>query len=395
MTTDLRWAALTALVALFGPACVTGYEDGLGYRARQAVLRNDVDAFEALMAEASEEKPRSPLMQPQRTVLTHFLGLAGSPRFFPIIEEWRAKGWVSDNLTCAIHRARYRHTRSSDPGEAERAAQVCLERARAAAYSTDRAWEVEACLDEAPFLTETSTAALMPYLEVVTEVTEPRALRRALLEGMTKVYLQDVYIRSTNDPERPREGHRAQAEAQMNATAARFVGIVEAARAGGDVALLASGTTSGALELERALLTDRRSFLYDYAFAGGDPELRDLAFAWVRAMKARQKEPRLESLGLWDRTREPARDAFWYGCLGDPEVHAVFGSARVAVQPVRAKAPVTPAEVAARCGAGVAVERVMGPFPMQATLRGSVTASVAAHREVERVRLDMKPTLRL
>jgi hypothetical protein len=386
--------ALLAVLASGTPGCVHGYQDALGYRARQAVLRGDVDAFEALMAEASEDKPRSPLLKPQRTVLTHFLDLAGDPRFFGVIEGWRARGWVDEALTCAIHRARYRHTRDTDLDEAERAAEVCLQRARAAAYTPDRSWEVEACLDEAPFLTETSTAALAPYLEVVLEATEPRALKRALLEGMTKVYLQDVHIRATNAPELPRAGHRAEAEAQMEAAARRFIALVEAVRGSTDTALLAAGTAFGALELERAYLTERRSFLFEYALASGDPERRDLAFAWVRAMKAREKDLRLDSLGLWDRNREPAKDAFWYGCVGAPEVSPAFGSARVALRPVRAKALAEPAAVAARCGGGMGPERVMGPSPMQVSLRGSVTASVAEQWGVSRVRLEVGEVLR-
>ena len=51
-------------------------------------------------------------------MLTHFLDLAGDPLFFPYIEDWMAKGWVSDTMTCAIHRARFRSTREKDPEDA-------------------------------------------------------------------------------------------------------------------------------------------------------------------------------------------------------------------------------------------------------------------------------------
>ena len=371
--------------------CVASYQDALGYRARRAAERGDVDAFEGLMQEASVKKPRSPLLKPQRTVLTHFLELAGHARFFETIEAWRKQGWVSDNLTCAIHRARYRHSKAEDPKEADRAAQVCVQRARAAAYSGARSWEIEACLDEAPFLTETSTQALVPYLEVVADAGEPRALRRALLEGMTKLFLQDVHIRTTNAPELPAEGHRAQAEAQYGAAVARFQSLVEAARGGADPVLIAAGSAVGALELERVALTQRRSFLWSYALSAGDPERTDLAFAWVRSMKAKEKLFRHASLGLWNRAAEPAGDAFWYACLSRPEVKPTFASARVQVTPLRASTR-DDAKAQQSCRSLAADRQLMGPFPLKATLRGSVTASVSAAHNVERVRVRMHGT---
>lgn len=386
--TKVLLVGFVALSTLSG--CVASYRDALGYRARRAAERGDIEAFEGLMAEASEERPRSPLLKPQRTVLTHFLELAGDPGFFPVIERWRAQGWVSDNLTCAIHRARYRHLREVDQVEAERAAEVCVARARAAAYAGSRSWELEACLDEAPFLTETSTLTLVPYLAAAADAGEPRALRRAVLEGMTKVFLQDVHIRSTNEPKLPLAGHRAAAEAQREAATARFTDIVETLRGGADPVLIAAGSDIGALELERVALTEHKSFLYQYALSGRDPERVDLAFAWVRSMKARPELLRHTSLGLWNRNIEPAGDAYWYACLAPPQVDATFSRARVDVVPMRAKGPED--ELAARTCRSLSPERsVIGPFPLQATLRGSVTASVAASRTVERVSVKMSP----
>lgn len=383
------WCALVALFATGG--CVASYQDALGYRARRAALRGDVEAFEGLMAEASEEKPRSPLLKPQRTVLTHFLDLAGDPRFFATIERWRAKGWVSDNLTCAIHRARFRHTRASDPDQAQRAAQVCLDRARAAAYSGERSWEIEACLDEAPFLTVTSTVDLQPYLEVVADAAEPRAVRRALLDGMTKLYLQDVNIRATNAPDLPRAGHRARAQAQREAVEARLLALLSPLEGHLDTALLAAGTDFGALELERASLTEGTSFLWRYALATGDPEAVDLVFAWVRSMKRRQKNLRLTSLGLWNRKLEPGRDAYWYACLARPRIEPAFGSARVQVAPLRSIER-KDAAAKATCDKLGPGRSLLGPFPMKATLRGSVTASVTETSSVSRVRLKLEAT---
>lgn len=378
--------------ALLGTSgCVSSYRDALGYRARQAALRGDVEAFDALMLEAAEEKPRSPLLKPRRTVLTHFLDLAGHDRFFAVIDGWRAKGWVSDNLTCAIHRARYRHTLTSDPAEAQRAAGICLERARAAAYAGGRSWELEACLDGAHFLTRTSTHALVPYLRVASDPAEPRALRAALLEGMTKVYLQDVNLRVTNHPELPVAGHQARALAQRRAAEARFVAIVEAVRGAVDEVLLAAGTAYGALELERASLTEPSSFLWRYALSSGAPERVDLAFAWVRVAKSRKEDRRHASLAIWNRKVEPARDAYWYACLEAPRVEPVFSSAQVEVTPLRALARADEAAVAA-CARLGASRRLLGPAPLKATLRGSVTSSVAAAADVERVRLRVQTT---
>src|SRR5687768_3022809 len=103
-----RFVIPLLLFAATQMACVSSYTSALGYRARQAVLRGDVQAFDELMEEAADTLPRHPYDNPKRTVLTHFLDFGGSDLFFPMIEKWRAKDWISDNMTCAIHRARYR-----------------------------------------------------------------------------------------------------------------------------------------------------------------------------------------------------------------------------------------------------------------------------------------------
>lgn len=377
-----------AVILAFLPGCVSSYTEALGYRARQAALQNDVEAFEPLMAEAASAEKVDMMHMPKRTVLTHFLDLAGDDRFFPTIEGWRAKGWVSDNLTCAIHRARYRH--AADPAEARRSADVCVERARSAAYGTGRAWEVEACLESAPFLTQTSTAALTPYLRVAADPAEPRALRWAILDGMSRRYLQETSRRAVNDPDVPRVVHRAAAEAQAEATAARLVALLTALEGAVDPALLASGTAYGALELERAATTRQDSFVWRWALADGAPDRADLAYGWVRTLKSRELDRRLESLGLWNRNVEPERDGFWYACL-QVEVDRAFGAARVRARPLLATSRADPAAVAARCGA----RRPFGPLPLKAMLRGAVTASVAATANVPRVGVVFDPTARL
>src|SRR5690348_4492377 len=110
--------AFLVLLTIVTEACVARYTSKLGYRARQAVLQEDVAAFDGLMAEAAQTPPSSPMDNPTRTVLSHFLDLGAGDRYFAMIESWFAKGWVSDNMTCAIQQGRYRGVRGKDPAEA-------------------------------------------------------------------------------------------------------------------------------------------------------------------------------------------------------------------------------------------------------------------------------------
>ena len=373
--------SMTAVWAWSG--CVAHYTDGLGYRAHQAVLRRDLPEFEHLMEEAAHKVPSFPREKPKRTVLTHFLDLAGDPHFVSIVEHWQAKGWVDETQTCAIHRARYRHTREIRPEEAAQAAEICVDRARAAAYAADRAWEVEACLDEAPFLTETSTQTLIPYLEMVGDAAEPRRFRHALLQGMTTAFLQDRMIRHLNQPEVPEEVLRAQAEAQWASARARFVAIVEAVRSGADGVLVGAGSALGALELERVALTEGTSFMARYALDAAEPERSDLAWAWVKSIKTQPVIRRFEGLGLWDRRLEPEGDAFWYVC-GKTHEDPVFGRADVRMGLVGAQVRLSPREVLAEpdCDTDAWVR---GPFPLAVTARGAVIDGVKTETGMARV----------
>lgn len=360
---------------LVATACVTGYEDGLGYRARQAVLRRDVEAFPALMEEAADALPAFPQDNPERTVLTHFLDLADDPRFLPMIEEWKAKGWVSDFATCAIHRARYRGLAGKNPAEAWAAAELCLERARQAAQDVERSWEVEACLDEAPFLTGSSTVALRPFLERAADPTEPITFRAGLLKGMTTQFLQDDDWRQMSQPNVPAAVNYAQAEVQLVGAAARMAALLGLLRGTTDVTLLAGATALGALELERASVAMDRSFLGAW-LEGADADQEDLVWAWVRALKAKKEVRRLAPLGLWNRKREPGGDAYWYGCT-----RAVPERAHVVVEAALFRTPSRlgdRSQVLAECGKrGAELTRVFGPLPLEASLKATITASVA------------------
>ena len=377
------WLVAGCTGGLLFTGCVAHYTDGLGYRARRAAQRQDVAAFERLMEEAADKVPSFPREKPKRTVLTHFLDLAAHPRFVSVIEHWQSKGWVSNAQTCAIQRARYRHVRSARPTAARQAAQMCIQRARAAAYAPDRAWEIEACLDEAPFLTETSTAALVPYLNLVVDGAEPRRFRRALLQGMTGFFVQDRFVRRLNAPHVPEAAHRALAEAQRHAVAARFTFIVETVRSGADLNLVGAGSAFGALELERAALTDNESFIAEYALESGEPGRLDLAWAWVKSAKAGGVIRRLESLGLWNRRVEPRGDAFWYAC-GRTSTAPIFGRADVEahLRWVEQPRPATAVATDPACPGGAWTR---GPFPLAATARGALARWIVHETGMARV----------
>lgn len=376
---------LVVLPALVASGCVAHYEDALGYRARQAALRGDVPAFRALMAEAAETTPRHAYDNPEKTVLTHFLDLGGDDRFLEVVADWLSRGWISEYMTCAIHRARYRGTRTSAPEEAARAAEVCVDKARAAAFDPERSWELEVCLADAPFLTQTSTAALRPYLRAAADATEPRAFREGLVAGMTGLHVVDVYARRSNDPALDAAGARALTEAQVEATARRLDAILAALRDATDTPLLAAGSAFGAMELERVQTSLSSSYVGRYADSAF-VEDQDLAWAWVRRMKVRKENRRLSRLGLWNRRREPKGDAFWYLCSKqrhDP----IFDVTDVEAIVVRARR--RPTDRAAFAPLCEGYPSLAGPYPLEATARGTLTASVARTSSVARVRLSI------
>lgn len=386
-------------------ACVASYTSALGYRARDAALRGDVDAFDELMEEAAGTTPRHPFDNPKKTVLTHFLDLGGSDRFFAVIEGWRKKGWVSDLMTCAIHRARYRGVVGRDPIEADGAADACIDRARAAAADPDRQWEIEACLDEAPFLTETATVAIGRYVEMAADPLEPYPFRAGLLEGMTKIFFQDPASIRANDPAISREEAFRRSAAALDRMRGRFDAIIRSVDPGRDGPLIASSTAIGALEIERVSSAHGRTFLAEYA-ESKNPALSDLAWAWVRALKHKKRIARLDALGVWERKREPAEDAFWYLCFegapkGDPRASGPsIGLGRtVPALSVLAFAPVQDLErierdVCAGSREGPPLPRIVGPYPLEATAVLAATASVASSLgEGARIALRRRITL--
>jgi hypothetical protein len=375
-------------------ACVSSYTSALGYRARQAVLRGDVQAFDELMEEAADTLPRHPYDNPKRTVLTHFLDFGGSDLFFPMIEKWRAKDWISDNMTCAIHRARYRGVVDKDPDEALRAADVCLDRARIAAGDPDRRWEIDACLEEAPFLTYTSTTAIARYIAMTGDQAEPYLFRAGLLEGMTTMFLQDPGIRRANDPTVAKEKAYADSLEQLNTIEKRFDAILKEARRTSEQTLVAGATAVGALEIERVSIVHGRSY-FGRILASGTPDDGDLVWGWVRAVKSRKRMGRLEPMGLYDRRREPEGDAYWYLCTSAPE-RVSEKTAKLTAVSVMAREEAQDKEAlrASSCdekAAGMPLPNIHGPFPIEVTARAAVTASVAASLgEGATVQLDLK-----
>lgn len=377
--------AALAIAALASSACA-GYTSALGFRARRAVLEQDVERFRELMEEAASTEPRGPNDNPKKTVLTHFLDLAGDERFFPFIEAWRSKGWVAEDMVCSIHRAHHRAMRALDPAGAQRSIDVCVKTAREAARDADRAWQVRDCLDEAAFLTETSTRALVPFLAIAADPTEPPRLRVALLEGMSRIPVSGPERRLDNDASLTREDAVKQAEAQLGAIERRFEWIVEAAKPFTDPTLLASGTAFGAMEIEEASIALGRSYVGRLA-TGEDPVLSDLAWAWVRVMKTKKKVPSLQSLGLWSRDRETKEDTYWFMCTrpatapppGSPAA-AVGVAGGIDAISIRTSTPGVDREAlrTTRCvdkPGAPPYPRILGPFPLESVGRGMAAAS--------------------
>lgn len=367
---------IALLIVTLGSGCA-GYKGALGYRARQAVLRGDVAAFDRLMAEAADASSKGPLDNPTKTVLSHFLDLGGSDRFFPMIEDWTKRGWVSELMTCAVQRARYKGVAARDPAEAERAARVCIDRARTAAGDPDRRWEIEACFDEAPFLVLTSTRAIAPYVALAADPREPYLFREGLLDGLTKVYLQDPGTRRANDPSLSAEAARKASIAQLALVTGRFRSILDGVRAANELELIRGATAFGALELERASLPLRKSFLASFLRSGSQDDA-DLTWGWVRVMKGRERIRRLDALGLWNQKEEPPGDAYWYLCAERPRA----GSRAIAIV---AKASIPDSDLEQvrqeRCGeleAPGAPSKISGPYPLLATARAALTSSIAS-----------------
>lgn len=340
-------------------ACAHG--DDLGRRARDAARQGNIAAFDGLMAEATERTGRSRLEVPERTVFTHFLALAAHPEFDRRLEAWAARGLVPPGQTCSIERARHRALRTVRPDRALAAAWRAVDLARSGALEPARSWLLEACLHGASFLSETSTAALRPFLRLVADPSEPPAFRQALLHGMTHRFLQDPARRLEQVPPPSPPAARAAAERQLEAESRRFSVIVEAAELAQDLPTLAAGTSFLALELERAAGALGRSFLPSFAGPNASADRRDLADAWIAQLRAGRKVPRLEPLGLWRSDIEPRGPHLWYACLDRPRPGQALAFTSTAALGEEQAARRCPAETLPAPG-------LVGPFRLRYTL---------------------------
>jgi hypothetical protein len=342
-------------------------------------MARDIQAFRPLMDEAADTLPKGPLDNPKKTVLTHFLDFADDPQFFPIIEEWQAKGWVADDMVCSIHRAHARLAWEKDRESAQKSVDTCLEIARQAAKTAEKSWQVADCLEGASFLTQSSTTALVSFVERVADPTEPLKLRVALLDGMTRIPVTGADRRQMHDNKLPREQALAEAEKQLTGVQGRFEWIISAAKPFLEPNLLASGSAVGAMEIEEASLGLSRSYVGKYAISE-NPDDNDLAWAWVRVMKGKKKNPTLSALGIWDRSKETKEDMYWYLCTRDAEAKtsAVGPVAMVDAISIRVKERAADLENmrTTQCidkKSNEVYPKIFGPFPLESVGRGAVS----------------------
>lgn len=386
-----RRALLLLAVGSLLAGCVGSYQDAIGYRARQASMQRDAAAFPSLMAEAAETEPKSRLDNPKKTVLTHYLTLADEPNYLETVRAWEANGWVEDDMICPVYRA-HAAAHLEDASGAESAAR-CVDHARAAVGQADEGRaEIDRCLLEAKFLVASATTALTPYLGLAVSDAEPLALRQGLWRGLThreQFGPRDRWgVTSTLTIDR----RRLLTERDARRWAARLRWTLDALETRGVPAPeLAIASARGAMEVEHVLMQRGESFVRAYAEAER-PDHRTWAWGWVRAMKARPRIERLGGLGLWDRSREPAADAFWYVCHGAPEVRSdgPLGPRRlVRAETVRASARVPPAVAAARC---TDAATRLGPYPLEQVARAAAMARLGAGPRVL-LRVDRRHVL--
>ncbi len=378
----MRRLGLVALLLVASAGCI-GWRTAFGYRARQLALARDVVGFEALMQEAAESEPAGPLDDPERTVLTHFLDLAGEPEFFGVLARWRERGWIGDEATCAVHRAHHRAMRARDPATARRSADLCVERARAAAAHAERAWEITACLEEAPFLVESSTAAVAPYLALANDGRQPEALRLALLEGIAGY--RRAHARVPHGEVLDREARRARDEAARAAQRGRLEWMASASGQGDSALLFARATASAALELEADYVSRGQSFFAPLV-ASPDPARRALPWAWVLEGARQAREPMaaggprepLEQLGLWPE--EADAPTYWYLCAARPEPPSKGGGlVRVEAKAVRARRALEARALRERhCPDATVYPTVLGPLPLEASAKAALREQLAA-----------------
>lgn len=341
------WLVTLALGACGHPA----YHNAIGYRARQAALQQNVEAFDTLMKEASEKEPKPPLYDPKRTVLVHYFDLADRADFMARIERWRASGWVDEAMTCAIHRAQWAGAWKSKPAVAARSMEICLERARKAAANPSKAWEVEACLSEAPFLTRSSTITQRGLAERVTDAAEPLGFRRALLEALA-------------DPGPLLTKTTTTARARIEDGARRLDRLLQVVLTSSTpLDLVSSATAKAALRLERGMVPFGTSYMATHSEPVGG-----LAWGWVRTMKANKKMKELEALGLWDEVREGAGDKYWYACpVAVKFVDSPLG--RLRILSLRTYRYSQPKVANDHC------DDAVGPFPLEVTTLGAASMS--------------------
>lgn len=333
------------------------------------------------MSEAADTTPKGPLDNPKKTVLTHFLDLAEDPRYFSYIDQWRGQGWVADDMLCSIHRAHARLNWEKNREAAWKSVEICLATAREASKSAEKSWQVADCLEEAHFLVQTSTAALIPFIERVADPLEPLKFRAALLDGMTRIPVSGPDRRQMDDAKLSRAEAVAQAEAQLARVEQRFEWIVSAVKTAMEPGILASGSAVGAMEIEEASLALGRSYVGKYALAE-NPDDVDLAWAWIRTMKTKKKNNTLLSLGIWDRNKETKDDMYWYFCVrpaaqqkagSNPlgpmyllDAISIRGKERAAdVEALRGQHCVDPQSK------GV-YPKIWGPFPLESVGRGAI-----------------------
>jgi hypothetical protein len=344
------------------------------------VLANDVEGFRDLMEEAADTTPKGPLDNPKKTVLTHFLDLAEDPRFFPYIDEWRAQGWVAEDMLCSIHRAHARENWETNREAAWRSVEMCMATAREASKNAEKSWQVADCLEEAHFLTQTSTLSLVPFVERVADPLEPLKFRVALLDGMTRIPVSGPDRRQMHDAKLSRAEAVAQAEAQLSSVEARYEWIVTAVKPMLEAGILASGTAVGAMEIEEASVALGRSYVGKYALSESPGDV-DLAWAWIRTMKNKKKNNTLLSLGIWDRNKETKEDMYWYFCVRPAETKSAAASPLGPMNlldaiSIRAKERAPDPEIlrSKHCVGPKTGEyqKIWGPFPLESIGRSTI-----------------------
>lgn len=283
------------LLLLLGFACAHGPSSGIGYRARAAADAQDLAAFDALLAEAaSAEKERG--LDPERTVLTHFLALGGHPAFRTRIEAFRAKGWIDRDMDCAIDRAERLGT--SDEARALELESSILQRASAAAASEDRSWELSACLEDARFLDQAGPERTAQLAALVVDRAQPLSFRRQLLAELAERPVPSLGQLHAEHPELDREALLALQIEAARAERARFEALLDAV-AEAEPPLITHATALPAVRLERLLAPYGTSLLAER------PEQR----WWITQLAARPPIPELRGLGIW--TTGPGH---WFVC---------------------------------------------------------------------------------